>query len=130
MFLKSKKIVNIFYNYIEDAKRVLSKGELNLGNCRLKIKQVENHSIKSIDENSECVTLSPELCGDNRFDGKVTTNIDPFKILLKNAPLDISRDHLELYIDSLSGEIEIKSIELSKVDSRIAIVSFYDQIGE
>jgi hypothetical protein len=58
------------------------------------------------------------------------SNIDSCKILLKNVPVDISRDYLELYIDYISGEIDIERIDRSKVDCNTVIVSFRHCIGK
>ena len=51
------------------------------------------------------------------------------RILLRNVPFYINKELLELYIDYLSGEVEIERIDQSKIDPYSIMVTFKENIG-
>jgi hypothetical protein len=51
------------------------------------------------------------------------------RILLRNVPYYINKEYFELYIDFLSGEVEIERFDQSKIDPHAIMISFKNNIG-
>ena len=56
--------------------------------------------------------------------------LDHKRVILINLNNAFSNDHLELYLEYLSDEIEIQRFDFSKENKNVAMITFREQIGK